>query len=295
MLLAAASFCSLASAQQNEPLPNLDELTAAEPLEPEDVAALFAADGFTVGPAVGNLGNAEIKITPNWAFTDARGAKKWAADRGNPPVGNERGIMMPVADADDWIVFFSFDNIGYIEDAEKEDLDADKIYNDYVEGVKEQNKRLIAQGSTGYTLKGWKTSPHYEASTNTMEWSLLAEIDGQMIVNHEIRILGRKGVISATIACTPEELDRAALRETRKALTQLSFNAGESYAEYQSGDKIAKYGLAGLVGAGAIGLAAKSGFLGKLFKPILIGLAVVGGVIAKFSKSIFGGFSKERT
>lgn len=301
LFLLTVSLVGPAAAQDDSQLLNLDELggqvdtPAAQPATPglPDPAEMLKAEGFKIGPTTGDLGNAKLELGPGWAFTGRRGHREWVTDNGDAPYGNERGVLQPVAWDKTWVVFFSFDDVGYIEDAENEELDADEIYDGYRQGVKEQNKRLQAAGSTGYTLKGWKTKPHYEAATNTLEWCLIAEIDGQTIVNHEIRILGRKGVMSATIACSPEELDRIALKETRQALEGFSFESGESYAEYQKGDKIAKYGLAALVAGGSLALAAKSGLLGKLLKPIIAGVVIVGAVIAKFFKGIFGGFSKE--
>jgi uncharacterized membrane-anchored protein len=71
-------------------------------------------------------------------------------------------------------------------------------------------------------------------------------------------------------------------------ITNYSYTSGNTYAEFKEGDKIAKYGLIGLIAGGALFAAAKTGLLGKFLKPILIGLAVVGGAIAKFFKKIVG-------
>jgi uncharacterized membrane-anchored protein len=47
-------------------------------------------------------------------------------------------------------------------------------------------------------------------------------------------------------------------------LNGYSFNAGESYAEYRPGDKVAEYGLAALIVGGAAAVAAKKGLFGVL-------------------------------
>ena len=49
------------------------------------------------------------------------------------------------------------------------------------------------------------------------------------------------------------------------------FEDGRKYTDFKKGDKIAKYGLTGLVLGGGLAVAAKTGLLQKLMKPILIG------------------------
>jgi uncharacterized membrane-anchored protein len=63
------------------------------------------------------------------------------------------------------------------------------------------------------------------------------------------------------------------------ALNGFDFVAGEKYAEFKSGDKIAEYGLAALVVGGAAAAAAKSGLLKSLgkFLWVIIGGGIAGG------------------
>ena len=51
---------------------------------------------------------------------------------------------------------------------------------------------------------------------------------------------------------------------------------------------MAAYGLAALLGGGVAAAAAKSGLLGKLIKPIIVGVAVVASAIGGLFKKIFG-------
>jgi uncharacterized membrane-anchored protein len=70
---------------------------------------------------------------------------------------------------------------------------------------------------------------------------------------------------------------------SKQVLAKTEFSAGNRYEEFSSssGDKVAAYGIAGLVAGGVL---LKSGFfklLLGLIKPILIGVAVIGGVAVK--------------
>jgi uncharacterized membrane-anchored protein len=46
-------------------------------------------------------------------------------------------------------------------------------------------------------------------------------------------------------------------------------------------NKIAEYGLVGLIAGGGLLVAAKSGLLAKLWKPILVGLVAIGAFIKR--------------
>jgi len=77
---------------------------------------------------------------------------------------------------------------------------------------------------------------------------------------------------------SPQTLN-ADMKEFNGALAGYQFNAGEQYAEFKSGDKIAEYGLGALVLGGAAAAAAKAGLfksLGK-FLWVIIGGALMGG------------------
>jgi uncharacterized membrane-anchored protein len=77
--------------------------------------------------------------------------------------------------------------------------------------------------------------------------------------------------------------------EYQKLLAAFSFKNDESYAAFQKGDKIAEYGLTGLIVVGGLLAAAKTGLLAKLWKPIVAGVVVVGA----FLKRIFTGRTRE--
>jgi uncharacterized membrane-anchored protein len=72
-------------------------------------------------------------------------------------------------------------------------------------------------------------------------------------------------------------------------LKGFAYQKEESYAAFSKGDKIATYGLTGLIVGGGLLAAAKTGLLAKLWKPILAGLVVIGA----FFKRIFTGKTQE--
>jgi len=118
---------------------------------------------------------------------------------------------------------------------------------------------------------------------------VLAEQDGEEIVNHNIRLLGRHGYISAVLVADVPILD-ASMAELDQIVGGVNYKQGQSYAEYVQGDKVAKYGLTALIAGGSAAAAAKFGlfkFLGKAWKALLVGVLAVFAFMRKILKSAF--------
>ncbi len=156
----------------------------------------------------------------------------------------------------------------------------------------EQRKKM---GAPPLTITGWEQPPKYNEETHNLEWAIRGESEGTPIVNYNTRLLGRKGVMEVSLVVEPDKLT-ATLPTYQGLLKEYAFLAGQTYAEYKSGDKIAKYGLAALVTGGAVAVAAKTGLLATLvlffkkgWKLLVIGVVAVG---AFFKRLIFGRSSK---
>jgi uncharacterized membrane-anchored protein len=67
-----------------------------------------------------------------------------------------------------------------------------------------------------------------------------------------------------------------------------TYVAGQRYAEFKQGDKIAEYGLAALVLGGAGAAALKFGFFQKFWKLIVFGGAALIAAIGKLWNNITG-------
>src|SRR5262249_22378139 len=127
------------------------------------------------------------------------------------------------------------------------------------------------------------------------EWAIRATSGGEPLLNYNTRLLGRRGVMEAVLVIDPDKL-ATTLPTFRNVLAGYSFQSGQTYAEYRSGDKVAKYGLAALVVGGAAVGAAKLGlftgllvFLKKGWKLVVVAFAAIAAAIKKFFARIFGG------
>ncbi len=252
--------------------------------------------GALAGPGKATLGDvSELMVARGFSFLDGDQTRAMLRRAGDPVSGQELGFLRP--DTGGWAVYFEFDDIGYIKDAEKEKLDADKLLDSFKQGTAAANEDRVAAGFPPIEIIGWDKEPVYDAATQNLEWCLRARSDGQEFVNYNTRLLGRKGVMEVVLVVDPKDLNKV-MPEFREVIAQHQFQTGQSYAEYKPGDKIAKYGLGALILGGAAVGAAKLGLLGsvllffkKAWKLFIIGLVAFAGAAKSLLSKIFGGRS----
>ncbi|MBC8128339.1 MAG: DUF2167 domain-containing protein [Gloeobacteraceae cyanobacterium ES-bin-144] len=236
----------------------------------------------------GTLGSiASIQVPAGYRFTGTEGTVKLMEMYGNLTSGKELGYLSPLGM--DWFAVFEFDDCGYVKDDEKDKLDANEILKQLQQGQEQANAELFKRGMATLQVLGWQTPPFYNNQTNNLEWAVrLRSSDGGETVNYKTKLLGRRGVMDVVLVCDEQQMSNT-VAEYQKLLTGYAFNKEESYAAFSKGDKVAEYGLTGLIIGGGLLAAAKSGLLAKLWKPIAIGLVAVGA----FMKRIFVGKTKE--
>lgn len=230
------------------------------------------------GPAVVRLGEqGQITVPEGYLFLNGSDARALLERMRNLTRGDELGLLFPVTF--DWMALFVFDASGYVSDqGEDAKIDEEALLSSIRKGVAEANKEKEARGWPSSTVLGWSVKPHYNPETHNLEWGLRFRSEGRENDNYSLRILGREGVMRVTLVAGDEGF-QTALADTRRLLRGYSFVEGRTYAEYREGDKLAGYGLAALIAGGTVAAAAKSGILGKLAKPLLIGLAAVGAFV----------------
>ena len=271
-------------------------LSAAAEREKADGKNFLASLNWVKGPSTASMKTvAEINVPKDFMFTDGEGTRKLMEAIGNLTSGSEVGLLAPTSMV--WFVVFRFSDDGYVKDDEKNKLDADKMLKTIQKGTELGNQERKRRGWPTMDIVGWDLKPAYDPATHNLEWAIRGESQGEQIINHNTRILGRKGVMEVKLVVDPEKY-AAVLPEFKQLLTSYNYKAGERYAEYRPGDKLAKYGLAALVTGGAVAVAAKTGLLASLvllFKKgaKLIVIAVV-AVIAAVKRFLFGRSAPEK-
>lgn len=249
------------------------------------------------GPATVDVGEkiAQVELPEELAFANAEDTRRILERMGNPTDGSEMGIIIPKAEDQGWFIVFEWNDIGYVKDDEKDEIDADGLLASIREGTERANEERKKRGVPAVHVTGWAEAPRYDPRTNHLTWAILGRgEDGSESVNYNVRILGREGVMSVTLVDDPANL-AAAKPAVDGVIGAFSYKPGKTYAEWLPGDKVAQYGLTALVAAGAGAAAAKAGlfaflgkFLAKAWKLVLVAVAGLGTALVKFWNALRG-------
>ena len=183
------------------------------------------------------------------------------------------GVVASKNDDADWFVTIRYEDEGFIKD--DEEIKSDEILQAIREGTEESNKERVERGFKELHVDGWAEEPRYEKAVHHLVWALTARSENGVSINFNTRVLGRRGYVAVNLVTGPENL--AANKPVATALLAgTSFRAGARYGDFnEKTDKVAEYGLIGLVLGGAgIGAAklVKVGLLAKFGKVILAAL-----------------------
>lgn len=279
-----ASDAAAAAAEENP-----DTAETAQSAEAEQWAKDFLArlDHITGEVKIG-AAKATLQVPENYYFLDAEDARAVLEEAwGNPPDDSTLGMLLPEGmtplDDGSWAAIFTYEEDGYVSDEDAGKTDYDDLMKTMQSDTAESNKWRAENGFGSVDLIGWAEEPGYNAETHKLYWAKELKFEGAPVntLNYDIRVLGRRGVLVVRFIA-----DMAALPDIKVAapevLNMASFDDGSRYADYQKGvDKVASYGIAGLIAGGV--LAKKTGLLaaillfGKKFIAIIIaGLAGAG-------------------
>ncbi|MDR6472213.1 putative membrane-anchored protein [Paraburkholderia graminis] len=155
-----------------------------------------------------------------------------------------------------WFSVIRYEDTGHVSDDEK--IDPAAILEQLKQGTERSNEERRKRGWPELHLIGWQVEPHYEPDTKRLSWAAVSESEGERVVNYTTKVLSRTGVATVTLVTDPASLDQSIV-ELKGKLDSFSFNPDQKYAEFRSGDKIAEYGLTGLIVGGAAAAAVKTG------------------------------------
>src|SRR6185312_10870118 len=161
-----------------------------------------------------------------------------------------------------WTAYLLFDAAGYVKDDEK--IDAPALLKALQEGTERENQERRRRGWRLLHVAGWAIPPAYNTQTKRLEWATDLKADDAEGVNFFTKILGRRGFTTVVLATSPQQT-ATSVAELDRVLTGYQFKSEDSYAAWRPGDKVAEYGLAGLIVGGAAAAAAKTGLFKGLF------------------------------
>ncbi|WP_442602290.1 DUF2167 domain-containing protein [Paenibacillus sp. KN14-4R] len=236
-------------------------------------------------------GLAELQLGNDFVFLDAENTKKYITQNGMKASGEEIGLVIPKDEKQDWAVFFEYSESGHVKDEEKTKIDADALLKSYKEGTEEMNKDLSPENQL--FVDKWDVAPFYDNTLHSLTWSLLAhDSKNNGVINYNVKILSRKGYISAILVSDPANLKADRKVFTDKILSQFQLKQGQRYEDFDSKtDKVAEFGLTGLILGGAgLAIAKKAGLLA-----LLIPLLKKFGIVIVLAGGAIWGFIRKRT
>lgn len=218
----------------------------------------------------------------------------------NPPSAADGvlGMIFPASitplDDQSWGAVITFDADGYVSDEDADKIDYSELLREMQKGAEASNEQRRKEGYPPITLIGWATQPYYDRATHKLHWAkeLQFGTSDTHTLNYNVRALGRHGVLNINFVADMDQL--TAIRNDIPAVMAMpEFNPGSKYTDFMPGvDKVAAYGIGGLIAGKVL---AKAGFfvvLLALFKKlwifVIIALAALWGGI----KRIFAGSTK---
>jgi uncharacterized membrane-anchored protein len=252
--------------------------------------------------------NAMLRLGDAYYFLPAEEAKRVLTEAwGNPPsqVSSVLGMVFPAGktfhDAT-WGAVIEYEDTGHVSDKDAAAQDYSSVLSDMQSAEKDANESAKSEGYPGQHLIGWAQAPTYDSGRKTLIWARNIKFDGasENTLNYDVRTLGRTGVLSLNMVDSMSNLNAVRVAATGLGST-VSFNSGFAYNDFNSStDRMADYGLAGLVAAGAGLLVAKKVgllavaliFLKKAIAFIIAGAVALG---AWWKRRFRGGGEQEGT
>jgi uncharacterized membrane-anchored protein len=217
---------------------------------------------------------------------------------GNPKSDNlTLGLILPektgVLSDNSYVFNIQYDEIGYVEDDDADDINYDDLLTQMKEESVEQNKLRIKEGYESISVIGWSAQPYYDKDRKILYWAKEFKFGKSEIntLNYNIRILGRKGVLILNAIATTKELPLVQ-SEISNVLNIFQFNDGYKYEEFDSSvDEVAAWTIGGLVAGKVLAKVGLFAVLAKFGK--LIFFAIL-GFFGTFRKKLFSLFRKKK-
>lgn len=218
---------------------------------------------------------------------------------GNPNDYTVLGMIVKdtfrVTSTDEWAFIIRYEESGYVKDEDADKINYDELLQSIKKSEEESNKERVKQGYPEIHILSWAAKPYYDKQNKILHWAkeLQFGIDSskQITLNYDVRILGRKGILSLNAVGSMDQL-KDINDHIPEVIKIAKFVDGNKYTDFDpSVDKVAAYTIGGLI-AGT--LLTKTGFFIILLKYIKIILFAVFGGFAAFRKKISGWFSRKK-
>ncbi len=248
-------------------------------------------DNFEYQTGIVDLGDniATLNVPDGYKFLNSEDSKYVLTELWGNLTSETYGLIFPDTASplncgNTFVITLSYDESGYIEDGDAEDLDYDEILEGLIEDQKVANLERLANDMHAMNLIGWAQPPFYDATAKKLHWATEYTLDDyeENVLNYDVKILGRKGMLNMSVLGDVSVLPL--IKENIDIfINSTEFKPGYTYSEFNPDiDQVAAYGIGGLIAGKVL---AKAGILALLLKfgkgiAIAIGVAFIG--IKKF-------------
>jgi uncharacterized membrane-anchored protein len=285
MLIALVMLASIAHAKPYR------ELFSSRTYENPEVQRFVESFDYRQGTITLPETGVEFHVPANFYFLGSDDSRRvlvtaWR----NPPSMAERvlGMIFPAsrAPADDtWGAVITYDADGYVSDEDAARIDYSELLKSMQEAMLRSSEARVKEGFPTIRLVGWASPPYYDKATAKLHWAKELEFGGQdqHTLNYFVRALGRRGVLNINFVAAMDQLPE--IRSViPTVLSMPEFTQGSRYTDYvPSTDKVAAYGIGGLI---AGGLAQKLGLFALAVALLKKGWVVILVVLAGAWKAI---------
>lgn len=237
-------------------------------------------------------GDIVLDVPKSFKFLGAAQAKYVISEIwGNPPQDDVLGMLLPAQysplDDSAFAFIISFDAMGYVKDDDAADIDYDDLMKDWQTAEVDENKERVAAGYEKLHLVGWAAKPFYDADKKVMHWAkeIAFGDNGEHTLNYDVRVLGRKGVLSMNAVAGMYHL-KDVQQNITAILAMPEFASGNKYSDFNPDiDEVAAVTVGGLVAGKVLAKAGILALLAKGWKLIVIGAVALWAGLKKF---VFG-------
>ncbi|WAC11506.1 DUF2167 domain-containing protein [Dyadobacter pollutisoli] len=286
--LLALFQCSFA---QNADTSSVEQAAAIQKILDRDKAIKYQTGNVHI--------NSDVKLTvpAGYKFMSKADAEYVVFDFwGNPRSEGLLGMIVKqdysIVDESAWAFVVTYENSGFVKDEDAEDIDYDEMMEELQGEEEETNAARVKEGYSAVHITGWAAKPFYDKKNNILHWAKSIKFgeDADTTLNYDVRILGRKGVLSLNAVGSLSQIG-----DIKKHVPDIihiaQFKEGSRYTDFDPEiDKVAAYTIGGLV-AGK--LLAKVGLFALLLKNIKLVIFALIAIFGALKNRILGLFSKK--
>src|SRR5688572_6206900 len=185
-----------------------DSLTEKKPVDSTRKVLSYETGEIKLSNGIANL-----KIPAGFKFLNAEQSQYVLTEIwNNPPSPEVLGMIWPEwaePEIDSSYAFIvTYKAIGYVKDGDADDIDYDEILKNSQESEKAENEERARMGYPSVHTIGWAQKPYYDKTNKVLHWAYKLQFGGHdaQTLNYDVRILGRKGILSMNAVANMSEL-----------------------------------------------------------------------------------------